>query len=333
MLEAFGVNPSAEQIYLEMLKRPCAGTAALAGSLAWSEQKVQAALDELARLSLLRQSSENPHVLRPVSPQVGLQRLMAHQQAELLKTQHRIEEGRAAIETLVAEYAQGPDYADSRTHMVELAGLDAVREGLERLAYETRFQVLAFAPDGAQTADALTASRPLNQRLLEQGVEMCTIYLTSARNDPPTTAHAQWLVSLGARVRTVPVLPVRMLVVDRSRAVVPLDPTRTSAGACILHGHGTLAALCALFDQQWEQAQPWGEPPPRPAATLTDQERALLQLLLQGKTDAQAARRLGLSTRTVGRMTAELMARLGAHSRFQAGALAAAQGWLETSAG
>jgi DNA-binding CsgD family transcriptional regulator len=328
VLEAFGVNPSAEKIYLAMLKQPHAGTASLAAALGWTEESVKEALDELARLSLLRPSWEDPDVLRPVLPEVGLEILLTRQRAELMRRQHQIEEGQAAIEALVAEHSAHRAPGESAAQVEDLVGVDAVREALERISFEARYQLLTFAPDGAQRAEALVASRPLNQRVLERGIEMRTIYLTSARNDRPTAAHAQWLVEMGAQVRTVPVLPLRMLIVDRTRAVVPLDPSRTSAGACILHGPGAIAAMCALFEQQWQHARPWGGGQPRGAPDLTDQDRALLQLLLRGDTDEQAARRLGVSARTVGRMTAELMARLGARSRFQAGALAAEQGWL-----
>ncbi|MDQ7911472.1 LuxR C-terminal-related transcriptional regulator [Phytohabitans sp. ZYX-F-186] len=329
MLEAFGVDPSAEKIYLAMLKQPGAGTASLAASLGWTEDAVKDALDELARLSLLRPSWEDPELLRPVLPEVGLEILLARQRAELLRRQHQIEEGRAAIEALVAEHNAHRAPGESAAQVEELLGVDTVREALERISFEARHQLLTFAPDGAQTAEALTASRPLNQRVLERGIEMRTIYLTSARNDRPTAAHARWLVEMGAQVRTVPVLPLRMLIVDRARAVVPLDPSRTSTGACILHGPGAIAAMCALFEQQWQHARPWGgDQATRGTPDLTDQDRALLQLLLRGDTDEQAARRLGVSARTVGRMAAELMARLGARSRFQAGALAAEQGWL-----
>jgi DNA-binding CsgD family transcriptional regulator len=325
MLEALGVDPSAETIYLAMLRQPNAGRAALAGSLGWTEEQVDAALDRLAQLSLLRPSFEDPRVLRPVSPAVGLEKLLARQEAELARRQHQIEEGRAALETLLIEFC---GREAGTTVVEELVGLDAVREGLERLALEARYEVLAFAPDGAQTIDSMKASRPLNRYLLGKGIRMRTLYLTSVRNDPQTTAHAQWLTESGAELRTAPVLPLRMLVVDRILSVVPLNPENTAAGACVVRGPGVAAALNSLFDLVWRDATPWGARPPATAPTPTDQERALLRLLMRGDTDEQAARKLGVSTRTVGRMAADLMGRLHARSRFQAGALAVANGWL-----
>jgi len=46
-------------------------------------------------------------------------------------------------------------------------------------------------------------------------------------------------------------------------------------------------------------------------------------------TDEMVARKLGVSVRTVRRMASELMAELGARSRFQAGVRASERGWLD----
>ena len=51
-------------------------------------------------------------------------------------------------------------------------------------------------------------------------------------------------------------------------------------------------------------------------------------MLARGAKDEQIARSLDLSLRTVRRRVAELMASLGADSRFQAGVEAVRHGWL-----
>ncbi|MET8624763.1 helix-turn-helix transcriptional regulator, partial [Kitasatospora sp. NPDC004669] len=53
-----------------------------------------------------------------------------------------------------------------------------------------------------------------------------------------------------------------------------------------------------------------------------------LGLLADGHTDDAIAKRLGVSPRTARRIATDLMERLSARSRFQAGALAAKAGWL-----
>lgn len=61
------------------------------------------------------------------------------------------------------------------------------------------------------------------------------------------------------------------------------------------------------------------KPSPRPAADpLTPRQRQVVLLLLDGRTSAQAASDLGISTNTVHRLTQEAYKRLGVHNRLQA---------------
>jgi DNA-binding CsgD family transcriptional regulator/sugar-specific transcriptional regulator TrmB len=328
MLEAFGVGPVAEAAYLTMLRHPNAGVTELADRLGVSDQVVREALDELARLSLLRPSWEDPRQLRPVSPEIGLESLLARQEAELTRRQHQLEDGRAALAVLVADQAGRRNTNNSHPNVEELVGVDAVRDKLEQLTREARLEVMTFAPGGAHSPASLEASRPLDQHLLERGVNVRTVYLDSVRNDQVTAHYAQWLTELGGQVRTVPILPLRMIVVDRQIALVPINPEISNAGAAVLRSPGAVAAMSALFEQVWSIAAPLGEARVREEGGLTAQESAVLRLLAQGETDDVVARRLGVSVRTVRRIASELMAQLGARSRFQAGARAVERGWL-----
>ncbi|GAA4992763.1 DNA-binding CsgD family transcriptional regulator [Nonomuraea thailandensis] len=67
-----------------------------------------------------------------------------------------------------------------------------------------------------------------------------------------------------------------------------------------------------------EQAGPAGAAS-RTSTAISAREWQVLQLLAQGCTDEMVARNLDVSLRTVRRVTADLMNRLGARSRFQAG--------------
>ncbi|MGH4002765.1 MAG: response regulator transcription factor, partial [Pseudonocardiaceae bacterium] len=61
---------------------------------------------------------------------------------------------------------------------------------------------------------------------------------------------------------------------------------------------------------------------------LDQRERSLLRMFSQGLKDDAIARALGISSRTLRRLMTEVMRKLGATSRFQAGARAMAHGWL-----
>ncbi|MER5635927.1 helix-turn-helix transcriptional regulator [Kitasatospora sp. NPDC002227] len=330
VLSPFGVDGTAEAVYLAMLRHPDAGADELAAHLGLGPAAVRTAFDALARLALLRPSWEDPLTLRPVTPEVGLEALLAQQQAELLSRRHRLEQGRAALAVVVAEQALAdtPPAGAGATGVVELTGSDAVRERVEQLTGRARTEVLSFVTAGSPTA-VHASSRPLEHALLARGVALRTVVLESVLSEPGAAAHGRWLTEHGARLRTAPTLPLRMVVVDRETAVVPPDPELPrTGGATVLSGRGAVAPLCALFEQVWATATAPAGARARDERGLTGQERALLRLLADGHTDETAARRLGVSDRTVRRLSADLTDRLGARSRFQAGALAAGRGWL-----
>lgn len=64
------------------------------------------------------------------------------------------------------------------------------------------------------------------------------------------------------------------------------------------------------------------------AAEPSVMERKLLGLLAEGLTDTAIAKRLSVSVRTERRMVAELMHRLGASGRFDAGVKAVRRRWV-----
>ncbi|MFJ5233187.1 LuxR C-terminal-related transcriptional regulator [Kitasatospora sp. NPDC088391] len=323
-LDAFG-----EAVYRAMLLHPDLDTAGLATHLDSTEPEVGAALDRLADLALTRPATCGTR-WRAVNPERGLAALLAHQEAEELRRQREAERSRAAMAGLIAEYASLHTPGGQRG-IEMLTSLDLVRDRLVQLASDATAEVLSFAPGGPQPAPVMAASRVLDQETLERGVRMRTVYQDSVRNDPATVQYARWLHGLGGTVRTSPTLPLRMIVVDNATALVPIDPEDPRKGAVLLQSPGVVAALRALFDQVWEQARPLGATPRRDPRGLTGQERELLRLLAEGLTDERAAQRLGVSLRTVRRMMADLMVRMDARSRFQAGIQCAALGWLETA--
>ncbi|MFI1523013.1 hypothetical protein [Kitasatospora cineracea] len=245
----------------------------------------------------------------------------------------------AALKVTAAIEATG-----RRARVEELLGADAVRARLAGLGTGAASQVLVLAPeDGEPGPTELTEltepaepSKPGEPgepdglpvaELLRRGVELRVLLVDTARHRPAAVEYARRLTELGGQVRTVPALPLRMVVLDRETAVLPLDPARADT-ATVLHGRGPVAALCALFEGLWHGAAPLRRPRGRDRNGMAAQHYALLRILQQGDTDVVAARKLGISERTVRRLTAEALEVLGARSRFQAGARAAERGWL-----
>ncbi|MEW2433496.1 LuxR C-terminal-related transcriptional regulator [Streptomyces caniferus] len=327
MLELLGLDSRSEAVYRCMLARPGSGISAIAEATGLLEQEVCETLDSLSGLALVHAPEENGTHFRAVSPELGLEFLLARQQAELAVQQSKVQASRAAAAKLIAQYAElHPSTAEpSGTYLV---GIDAIREKLAVLSRTVRRSVMCFAPNGGHSPESLLAAKPLDQQLLARGVQLRTIYLDSVRNSPHTTAYAEWLASEGGEVRTAPSLPVRMIIMDEECAVIPTKSENTKDGAVVLRGQGTLAALCALFESVWSSATVLGAAPAQDAYGLTTQEREVLDLLYRGLTDEAIAKRLGVSARTARRVANNLMDRLGSRSRFQAGAMAVQRQWL-----
>jgi DNA-binding CsgD family transcriptional regulator len=170
---------------------------------------------------------------------------------------------------------------------------------------------------------------PLDAELLRREVTMRSLYLEAIRNDAPLAAYARDLQACGAHVRTSPTLPQRLFIADRRIAVVPLDPRVRGVGVAVVSAAGVIASLLELFEAVWRDAAPLSVGNPVDAATgLSDTERTLLTLLAEGATDEAVAKKLSVSLRTVRRIMADLMQRLDAGSRFEAGMKAAKRGWL-----
>jgi DNA-binding NarL/FixJ family response regulator len=116
------------------------------------------------------------------------------------------------------------------------------------------------------------------------------------------------------------------LVIDNSIAVLPADTANGSVAVLRLNSVVTTAS--ELFERVWPDAVPLADCDAAVDTSLSGREKEMLRLLALGATDEVAAAQLGISVRTVRRMVAQLMNRLGARSRFQAGVKAADRGWL-----
>jgi DNA-binding CsgD family transcriptional regulator len=140
-------------------------------------------------------------------------------------------------------------------------------------------------------------------------------------------------VAFGHQVRVINRLAFTVVVSDDDTVLVDLshlDP----------HGDGSfettrpniVAAMTGWLTIVWEEAVP--------LASIVDQtghlhahsvdarDRRILALLANGLSDHVIARDLGISTRTVERRVRDLMNRLTATTRFQAGVQAVRRGWI-----
>jgi DNA-binding CsgD family transcriptional regulator/sugar-specific transcriptional regulator TrmB len=327
MFEVLGLDDFCELVYRTTLTYPNPTIAELADVLDLPPSEIRVAVEDLARLSLLRPTRNDAEKLRPVSPDLGLASLFQRHESELSSRLEKLKASRAEVAVLVSEYEKSrPTISDSEAEV--LIGADAVRDRLEELVYRCQHEVLSLVPGGSRPAANTESSRGPDADALGRGVVLRRIYLNSVRNDPTTLNHTRWIVENGGKIRTAPALPIGLIIIDRNLVLLPLLPEPSGEDALIMRNASVVAAMVALFGREWESAVPLDASIRRDNDGLTDLERKLMELLTHGHTDDVIARRLGVSVRTSRRITADLMKRLGAQSRFQAGALAANRGWI-----
>lgn len=322
MLDAIGLSAGAETVYLAMLTAPQLDLSQLATHVGLPLESVRASLDELIDLSLIAHGSDG---LRTVGPTLGLSSLIARAEAEVAEKQRQLAATRTAVMSLAAAHEEARD----REQVTRWTGLDAVRGRMEELVAATTVECVSLNPNVAQTPDAKSASKPQNERLLERGVAIRAVYQDSHRHTPALQEYATWMTGLGGEIRTAPTIPMLLIVFDRRVALLPIDPFDNSKGAQEVHAPGIVTAVYGLFNQVWSTATPTGRLPETDEDGLDPQMRELIRLLAGGSTDEMAARKMGVSARTIKRKSAELMERLDARSRFQAGVIAAQRGWID----
>jgi DNA-binding CsgD family transcriptional regulator len=191
--------------------------------------------------------------------------------------------------------------------------------------------LLANAQDEVIAMSTLAPTGPaFGPRDVRPGPRYRAIYPDTARTAPTQCRHLGNLAGAGVAVRTMPQVPMNALIIDGVVAVLPADTRaaiRTSSVA-VLRLQSVVAATTELFERVWPDAVPLADSDTPLTTDLSHREREMLRLLALGATDEVAAAQLDISVRTVRRMVAQLMHRLGARSRFQAGVKAADRGWL-----
>jgi DNA-binding CsgD family transcriptional regulator len=211
-------------------------------------------------------------------------------------------------------------------------GAHAVGQRFAQLQMSAREEVLGFVK--AQIAVVPPEdNKEEEDAAVTRGVRYRVLIERSAFNRPGFFAAASDSLNAGEEVRVVQELPMRLLIVDRRIALVPLlSGAGSSIGALIVHSSGMLDALLALFDRVWRDGLPLVRGTngmvEGPTDGLPDLDARILGLLLAGLTDQAVANQLNLSMRTVQRSVGALMDLVSAETRLQLGFHAARRGWI-----
>jgi sugar-specific transcriptional regulator TrmB/DNA-binding CsgD family transcriptional regulator len=342
MLQALGLGPAEESIYTALLARPTASAQDLARQTGLEKAETTRILLDLATRGLVAVATEagsgapdspecgagrQPARYRLTPPSVALAPLLVEQRNAL----HRAE---TAFSMLTEQYRSTA--AHPAGSVVEVVvGVEQVAHRFHQLQRGAQRELLVFLV-GAPIAVPREEADMSESSALERGVDFRVVAAKDYLDGHEVAQDVRAAITAGLELRLVDSLPLKMVVSDRERAMVPLDMADSGGepSAIVVHRSGLLTALVHLFEKEWAQARPLYNTTTGVRAEAsadqqpTEGELEVLALLLAGISDRRAASQLGLSIRTVERRTRRLMDLAGADSRLQLGWHAARAGWL-----
>ncbi|MFF9510082.1 helix-turn-helix domain-containing protein [Streptomyces sp. NPDC014724] len=342
MLQALGLGQAEEAIYTALLARPTASAQDLARQAGLEKAESVRILLDLAARGLVAVATEagsgaaesadceaglQPARYRLTPPSVALAPLLVEQRNAL----HQAE---TAFSMVTEQYRSTA--AHTAGGVVEVVvGVEQVAHRFHQLQCGAQRELLVFlvgAPIAVPREDTDTSE----SSALDRGVDFRVVAAKNYLDGHEVVRDVRAAVMAGVELRMVDSLPLKMVVSDRERAMVPLDMAESGGepSAIVVHRSGLLTALVHLFEKEWAQARPMYTTATgvreEPAADQqpTEEELEVLALLLAGISDRRTAAQLGLSIRTVERRIRRLMDVAGAESRLQLGWHAARAGWL-----
>jgi predicted transcriptional regulator len=325
VLDVLGLQDSEELAYRALVEVPSYDAAGLAVRLSCHPIEAARSLAALEQLGLAARSSSGTDRYVASPPSVALAALAVQREGELRRAQREID--------ALTEVYRGTETERSISDVLDVVqGAKAVGQRFAQLQMAAREEVLGFVK--AEIAVVSPEENTEEDAAVTRGVRYRVVIERSSFERPGFITAASDSLRAGEEVRVVPELPIRLLIVDRRIALVPLlsGPDR-DVGALIVHRSGMLDALLALFDRVWRDGLPLvlgtdGVVEGASGDGLPELDARILGLLLAGLTDQAVANQLGLSMRTVQRRVRALMDLVAAETRLQLGFQAARRGWL-----
>ena len=345
-LGVIGIDSDAESVFQVLLSGRPATVSELADATGMPPPRVRAAVEVLAACRLADvlpgapsdgepddepggQSADRPGnqpAYQAADPAIALDVL-------LLAREQEIKNARLRARELAERYRLAAGKRDPAELVEIVSGSQATQERVQQAQRTARQQLRGFdkPPYGANP----TAFNLVEGDLLRRGGVVRNIYERAAVEVPGRLADLEAGISLGEQARVLPSLPTKLILVDDTLAILPLQAAPEAIESIVVvHRSGPLEAVIALFETLWERSIPLRLPTADWAAQdqPSAEERRILALLTAGTPDDVIARELRLSERTYQRRVRGLMERVNAQTRFQLARQAARRGWLDDAA-
>jgi len=328
MLGVLGLTADEEGLYEWLLSRtpvPSGDLAALVAGQPWAPE-LSELLVRLEELGLVVRLPGAPPSWQTVAPEIAFDALAQGGERALTHARHRRSE-------LSAAFRHAAQREDPMQLVEVVRGRAAIGERYVQMQRDARREVRCF--DAPPYVSREPQVNTLELDLLRRGVRYRVLYDRHGLELPGRLTDLEAGLAHGEQARVADV-PLKLVLSDHPLALLPLqhDPTEIEA-SLVVHDSVLLDALSALFEMYWDRAIPLQVRNGHAQLPHADDapsgiDRDLLPLLAAGFTDQAIASQLGCNERTVRRYLKDMMHRLDAVTRFQAGYQAIRRGWLTT---
>jgi DNA-binding CsgD family transcriptional regulator len=325
-LSVLGLTPEQERVYVALATSAHRAPEALASSLELPLPQVQHAVDRLLRLGLVVADAGEQASVSVAPVELAVDSLVRSQQEALDRAQ--------AFGRELAQRAVRSGEVHRPEQLVSVVvGREAMGSISQQLQRSARVEVLSLdrPPYLAPHSGQGEGIDPEQQVRMAAGVRYRTVFDQSLLDDPAIVSRIRRDLAGGEEGRVLADLPLKLMVVDRTLALVPLlsGADDGQPAALLIRPSVLVDSLVALFEALWRAAPALRLHAAADAADEEEREaRTVVGLLAAGLGDARIAHPLGVSERTVRRKVAMALTLLGAETRFQAGLRAKERGWV-----
>jgi DNA-binding CsgD family transcriptional regulator len=325
-LAVLGLTAEQERVYTVLATTALRRTADLADAAELTAAETEHVLERLLRLGLAVSypGDEPSYSVAPV--ELSVQALVRAKQEALLRAQAYA--GELAQRALRTNEVERPEQLVS-----VVVGREAMGRISQQLQASASEEVLSFdrPPYYAPYSEGGAGYDPEQAVRLESGLRYRTVFDQALLDDPGVVARIRRDALAGEEGRVLADLPLKLIIVDRKSAILPLmdDASSEQPAALLIRPSVLVDSLVALFEALWRVAAPLRLDVPEQEQAQEEQElRTVVSLLAAGLTDTRIAHTLGVSERTVRRKIAAALENLGVQTRFQAGMRAHERGWV-----
>ncbi|MEU1316276.1 helix-turn-helix transcriptional regulator [Streptomyces tibetensis] len=285
----------------------------------------------LLDFGLLQRAVEDSRWLEPIAPALALRRLLRGSEERIVDERRREERLVEMFQPLM-QIDEGHTAEAVTPTLRVISGKERINRAITAVMADASRESLTIQPRMALTGAPLEAAyalaRARDQKLLDRGGRIRTLYQHTLRHIPIIVAHHERLHG-DIEARALDEVTNRLIVIDRSVAFIPADAEGTLA--LEIRHPAIVGYMATTFDRLWRLATPvFPEAAPQPPHDgITPRQHAIAALLVEGHTDAVIADRLGMNIRTARVHIAKLAATLGSQSRAQLGFLIGRSGILD----